>query len=426
MVEGWRSSILSVAKEEMGHLLTVQNVLTLLGSPINLYRRDFPYDSRYNPFPPSLEPFSLNSLSCYIYAEMPPPDTIGREARGKLRAKRYAGMDEARQREIIDEATKRVKARFHKITPHTVGELYDEIIELISDPDRIPESAFNEATYAMQASWDEWGRGYKPGPRALDPEGNLMPAPPHRVANTKPSDRHAHVMVERVATRAQAVKVLKALSGQGEAPHLGENETGEPSHFDRFVQIYEEFTGLGNPGWKAVHDVPINPTTRVDFVKPRMGDDASSRAVTEAHEHAPRYTVIEAKSSRYFAELFNQRYRMLLTYLAQSFRLARVLPNDQPSLRSMVMHRVFGEMYNLKAIAGLLVRLPLRDDGKGGCAAPPFEMPYTLILPEARNDVWRRHLDLIDGVKSTCDKALNDPDPKVRHQTHGRAAARRT
>ena len=27
LVEGWRASILSVAREEMGHLLTVQNIL---------------------------------------------------------------------------------------------------------------------------------------------------------------------------------------------------------------------------------------------------------------------------------------------------------------------------------------------------------------------------------------------------------------
>ena len=30
----------------------------------------------------------------------------------------------------------------------------------------------------------------------------------------------------------------------------------------------------------------------------------------------------------------------------------------QPALRAMVMHRAFGEMYNLKTIAGLLVRMP--------------------------------------------------------------------
>ena len=417
MVQGWRTSILSVAKEEMGHLLTVQNVLTLLGSPINLYRRDFPYDTKYNPFPPSLQPFSIDSLSCYIYAEMPPLEELGKELRGRLRRKKYRSqVDNARQKEIIAEVTERVQGLFHKITPHTVGELYDEIIELISDVDRIPESSFNEATYSMQASWDDWGRGYKSGPRALDAEGNLLPVPSNQFEHVKPGDRHAHVMVERMATRAQAVKALKALSGQGEAPHLSADESGEPSHFERFVQIYEEFTGLGDPGWKPARDVPTNPTTRVDFVKPRMGDDASSKPKTETHEKQPHYTIIEAKCARYFADLFNQRYRMMLTYLAQSFQLARIHPPDQPSLRSMVMHRVFGEMYNLKTIAGLLVRLPLKDDGKGGCAAPPFEMPYTLILPESEKDVWRRHLDLLDGVKSTCERLLDDADSTVKDQ----------
>src|ERR1700726_1501670 len=50
MVEGWRASILSVAREEMGHLLTVQNVLVLLGAPINLDRAMMPWDHEYYPF----------------------------------------------------------------------------------------------------------------------------------------------------------------------------------------------------------------------------------------------------------------------------------------------------------------------------------------------------------------------------------------
>jgi hypothetical protein len=42
LVEGWRASILSVAREEMGHLLTVQNVLVLLGAPVNFDRQMMP------------------------------------------------------------------------------------------------------------------------------------------------------------------------------------------------------------------------------------------------------------------------------------------------------------------------------------------------------------------------------------------------
>jgi len=57
----------------------------------------------------------------------------------------------------------------------------------------------------------------------------------------------------------------------------------------------------------------------------------------------------------------------------------------------MVMHRVFGEMYNLKTIAGILTRLPLSDEAAGADtprAGPPFEMPYTLYLPTTDADIW--------------------------------------
>src|SRR3974390_2012001 len=77
-VESWRSSIIAIAKEEMGHLLTVQNVLTLLGAPVTLSRENFPYDKKYYPFPSALRPFSTDTLFCYLFAEMP-KDTGARE-----------------------------------------------------------------------------------------------------------------------------------------------------------------------------------------------------------------------------------------------------------------------------------------------------------------------------------------------------------
>src|SRR5437870_936621 len=33
LVQMWRRNLLAIAKEEMGHFLTVQNILTLLGAP---------------------------------------------------------------------------------------------------------------------------------------------------------------------------------------------------------------------------------------------------------------------------------------------------------------------------------------------------------------------------------------------------------
>ena len=44
-VRAWQETILGVAKEEMGHLVTVQNLHTALGLPLNLDREDYPWGS---------------------------------------------------------------------------------------------------------------------------------------------------------------------------------------------------------------------------------------------------------------------------------------------------------------------------------------------------------------------------------------------
>jgi Ferritin-like len=263
----------------------------------------------------------------------------------------------------------------------------------------------------MQASWDDWGRGYKPAPRSvtadgnLDPEGDPGSGEPRSPFPDPLAGRPAHVQIDRAATRAQAVKALRALAAQGEAPHLKEDETGEPSHFERFAQIYKDFKKIetGELSIKPTHDVRPNPTTRVDFHN--LHPDGTTYIGT-AHEEL---------AAHYLAQLFNQRYRLLLTYLGHTFRLARTQPTHQPNLRGMVMHRVFGEMYNLKAIAGLLVRLPI---GCGGCAGPPFEMPYSLDLPQADCDIWRLHHDLLVNSYHTCREVFRVAKgiPAVRQQ----------
>ncbi len=47
-------------------------------------------------------------------------------------------------------------------------------MDVISDPEKIPDSTFDESSYEFQASWDEWGRGYRPNPYLLDAEGNKV------------------------------------------------------------------------------------------------------------------------------------------------------------------------------------------------------------------------------------------------------------
>src|SRR5262245_25670088 len=70
---GWQRIILGIAKEEMGHFITVQNILRLIGGPLNFEREDTPFRSDYYPFPFSLQPLAIN-----------PPDHGNWEKAGSL------------------------------------------------------------------------------------------------------------------------------------------------------------------------------------------------------------------------------------------------------------------------------------------------------------------------------------------------------
>ena len=366
-VNRWRDTILTVAREEMGHLLCIQNLITLLGGQINLSRTDYPWDSPYYPFRFSLEPLSLDSLGCYVFAEME-PDMPGRDGSGTKRGKEFE-KDLARIREIARKA-----AGGH---PHHVGEIYEPILKIISDPTLIPDSAFDAGSYAFQSNWDEWGKGHRPTPDDQD----AAPV----------SGRHlSNVLVFQMATRTEAIAALREVAGQGEAPHLrgrigrgrdpqsGESVAEEPSHFDRFVQVYQGFEKA--KGWEPTRACPVNPTT---LEQPHGASDK---------------TYIESDHSRGWAELFNLRYRMLLTNIAHTYRLQRTTDPDVPNLRSMTLHRTFGDMYNIKALSDLLFRMPLTDRaGDPRRAGPPFQPPYSTNLPDRESDCWALHRDLLSS-----------------------------
>ena len=363
MIRQWQESLLKVAKEEMGHLLTVQNVLCLLGAPVHFGREDYPWTVPYYPYPFKLEKLTRYSLACYVHAEMP-PDIMARLKEHPHLSHRFREFAEKNKAEI-DRLIK-----IHAPGPdHTVAAVYDEIIDIIGDETLIPDSAFDQDSIRYQASWDDWGRSYGPELRRLDAEGST-------VGDPKPQ-REANVIIMSAATRTEALKALHAIGGQGEAVHLERKRSEELSHFERFLKIFQEFPD----DWVPARDIPDNPTTR-SYVK--------TNATYIANDYA-----------RNWGTLFNYRYRLLLTCLAHSFRLQRAVAAGEPNLRGVVMHRVFGEMYNIKTISGIIVGLPLDGDGASAksprCAGPPFEMPYTLTLPDAEADTWRLHQEFLQG-----------------------------
>ena len=138
----WRESLLLIAREEMGHLLTVQNILALLGGPYNIDREDYPYDVPFDAFPFQLERVTKGSLACYVYAEMPP----GKEKEAEMKKIRRVAE------EHVGEG----------VRVNHVGTLYSFIVQILADHSKIPDHCFR-ATDFGQMSWDEWGRSYQGG-----------------------------------------------------------------------------------------------------------------------------------------------------------------------------------------------------------------------------------------------------------------------
>jgi hypothetical protein len=342
-VRGWQETILGVAKEEMGHLVTVQNLHTGLGLPLHLDREDYPWGSAFYPFDFTLERLTLDSLATYVCAESP------------------EGWRGPEADEITARATREAGAKVNR-----VGVLYGAIANILEDRSRIPDTAFDASTVPQQASWDEWGRGYGKGARGESSNLPGVPAP--------------DLLVLEVSSRDTALNALNEIGEQGESPTALTSadpiDAGEHSHFVRFRAIYRALSKL-DPAVRDLvsRDVQSNPTA----------DSMREPGV------------------RAWAHLFNLRYRMLLVDVAHTFELAESSANGSASTaRGTLINRSFAEMYNLRAIAATLVELPAGPAG-GQHAGPPFEMPYTLVLPRSERGRWALHRDLLEAAAALID-----------------------
>ncbi|MDL2405205.1 ferritin-like domain-containing protein [Rhizobium calliandrae] len=357
-VAQWREVILGIAKEEMGHLMTVQNLLHCLGAPLNLNREDYPWDSDFYPFPFQLEPLTPLSLAKYIYIEAPSPEE-------------WTGDEADAIRALVED-----KIGVERL--HRVGALYDQLQALFEQPDLISDANFDGATFPFQVNWDEWGRGYKGGVSGNATNG-IAPETPD-------------ILLLQITSRTDALNAIKAISSQGEANPTASDDAS--SHFARFLKIYRHFP-KDKKSPALTRPLAVNP---VATSVPDVVSDASACSVI-THPHA-----------RIWAELFNLRYEMLLLCLAHTFKYpSNILVDRQNTPRGLLIHSTFGEMYNLGAIAGILVRTPLSSDSGPLRAGPPFQMPFSLELPSRLADIWRQHADLLTASQSIIEALLVSP-----------------
>jgi hypothetical protein len=346
LTDKWKSKILEVAREEMGHLVTVENLLTLIGGPLSFEREDYPIPADLYPFPFELEPLTKKSLGKYVLCEMPDAETIKKL---KLTKK----IEEIREYVDGDGSLK----------VNRVGVLYDSIKNLFTaptlpkDPAPVPpafiaSSDLQAGSLRFQVNPAEWGLGYK------------------------------DILIETAYDRTSATDAITAISLQGEGNDIFKDIS--ESHFGKFLEIYNEFPDEND--WKPSRNVAVNPTT-----------DSS----------APRDRYISNTVASLWAGLLNLRYRMLLMYLMHSFQTESPVDDLKRTPRGLLVSWAFGEMYNIRSITEILMTLPLNDDNDL-LAGPPFEMPYSLALAARNADRWRMHRDLLIASQQYVGELLGE------------------
>lgn len=322
----WRDSLMQISREEMGHLLTVQNVLRLLGGPLHFDRGDYPLDTELHPFTFHLEPLSRASLAKYVIAEMP-----------------------ERVPDELKERVERIRASVpHEVGHvHRVGRLYARLEELLAQFGE-DDLARGASDYLGTAS--EWRAG-------------------------------GGVLVPIVMSLKEAGEAFRQISLQGEGLHL---DPALPSHFERFLQMYEEWPEADD--WTPSRPVPTDP------VPAAPGAPAAPEQISHP-------------ASRLWAQLFDLRYRRLLQCLAHSL----LVPREGTTSRAFLVEVAFREMTRvLGPVARRLTELPRSAEhpAREQAAGPCFRMPYSTDLPDREEDRWRAHDELLTACASVQERVL--------------------
>lgn len=389
----WIPILRGIAIEEMGHLLTVQNVLRFVGGALSLAREDFPIDTNVYPFPFQLEPLTKDVLAKYVYAEMPAGDID------------TAFLPAAEKAEIETRAKKAAGAGPGSFANH-VGILYSTLIDALSDPACASTSTdgfpHDTATFQSTAGVG-WSR--------VQGNGSI------RETNDDGTPRVVKLKGARLLTVdsiGEALAALRFVARQGEA---SDTASMRLSHFGRFLDIYRPFPEANAAGWSVppAFAVSTNPTPVQTPVVPG--------------------STITNNASQLWARLLDLRYRALLATLAHCTAIPQMsaapapgspTPPTPTAALNAVVTRVFSVMLeaplSVAELAKLLAQMPRTNTAADGMAGAPFTMPYSLPIPDRDRERWQLQLDLVDSVAALVAELKKvAPDPAF--PSFGQAAA---
>lgn len=349
----------TIAVEEMGHLITVQNLLVAGGEGAHLERYDWSR-SPVAPFPLHLEPVSQQLIAKYTACEMPDINS--------------SDIDDA-QRELLDDILKDAQASAG-MDPERIGLLYMKVYWLLRRDDQpSPNSAAEPFDGFPVAQFAE----SEPGRHVAD---EFFKGVATRQAQTQDwSANNQNVIVRSIAARSDALAAVADITEQGEG--FGWMPDG---HFDRFVAAYKEATGQA----ELAQPVPTDPW---------YGPDDAGRG-----DLADKITSADGEK---FARLGDQLYELTLLGIA----LGACLPVDAVSeLRAAAAGATLHAMRALASVGKMIVSVE-RDQGQPPslnktahlCFSRPASWP-----PEDDPSVLRaRILAVVDECIATTEQIRN-------------------
>ena len=282
-VRAWQETILGIAKEEMGHLITVQNLLTVLGAAAPVRPRGLPEQQPV--------------LPVRVQAGADVPGVAGQPTSAR-RAPRTG-----RRRGGRDQGPRPRPTPARRSTGS--ASIFDELIRRFADPAGCPTAPSRRPRWPSRPRWDEWGRGYRGASGATEATEHLpdLPAPELVILPADSRDHGPDRARGRWPSRARAwrprrTRTTRTSSGSG---------------------IYRALKDLGPGVADLVRPVAANPSTGAV-----EGGDAGDPDTP---------TTIVHPEARLWAHLFNVRYRKLLVDLSHAFELATDRPTCRPCHR---------------------------------------------------------------------------------------------
>lgn len=353
--EAVRGILRSIAIEEMGHFLTVLNLLISLDAPVHLGRYDGNLDRSFDPFPFKLEKVTAEVIAKFAACERPDDQHVDPEERALLP-------------EILEAARKSAG-----VTPARVGLLYAKIYWLLrpsDDPlpnEPWPDFPIDDAIKECPKDWH-----VKPFP-VRDPAG--------REGGDSWQNHLADVLVGSAVSSEEALRGVAALTAQGEG--FG---AGNDAHFDKFVALYDKIKQDPDP----TRQVPKDPWYQ-----------GSPGGKGEAADE------ISSEPARLLALALDQLYEFLLLSISIFFDHSAT---DNPHARTVLTAAAIGGMKRcIGPLARNLVNMDRHSDATDGRkAAPCFKLPE--ISPADAAGRRQRLLEVANLCAKTGDDITAHPD----------------